>query len=212
MITHSRGASTVRKPTLAVTARARARDAAKDRATEEKAERRQEIMRLKALKRKEVSEKLLKLIEAAGAGINSGEMEGLDLEGDWDEGEHDRQMAKVFAEEYDGVGEEEGFKPEWDDEIDIRDIQMMNGEEIDSNDEDDQEEEVEEEVIVPVKKSKRKRDTEGFPSELLEAAKLGGDLERKALLEQMVDEYYKLDYEDKVSPPFPSRSYSVELY
>lgn len=57
------------------------------------------------------------------------------------------------------------------------------------------------------KKSKRKRDAEGFPTELLEAAKAGGGAERKALLEQMVDEYYKLDYEDKVS--FLTRSHLI---
>lgn len=47
------------------------------------------------------------------------------------------------------------------------------------------------------KKSKRKRE-EGFPLELLEAAKKGGGEARAELLEKMVDEYYKLDYEDKV--------------
>lgn len=54
------------------------------------------------------------------------------------------------------------------------------------------------------KKSKRKRDEEGFPIELLEAAKKGGDEARAQLLEKMVDEYYKLDYEDKVSLSSPS--------
>ena len=38
------------------------------------------------------------------------------------------------------------------------------------------------------KKGKRKRDEEGFPTELLEAAQEGGDEARKELLEQMVDE------------------------
>jgi hypothetical protein len=52
--------------------------------------------------------------------------------------------------------------------------------------------------IKKEKKSKRKRDEEGFPLELLEAAKKGGDEARAQLLEQMVDDYYKLDYEDKV--------------
>lgn len=49
------------------------------------------------------------------------------------------------------------------------------------------------------KKGKRKRDNEeGFPLELLEAAKNGGGAERKALLDSMVEDYYNLDYEDKV--------------
>lgn len=101
MITHSRGASTVRRPTVAVTARARARDTAKDRAAEQKLERREEIRRMKALKRKEVEEKLLKLVEAAGEGAEG--LGGMDLETDWDPVEHDRKMAEVYGGDYAGA-------------------------------------------------------------------------------------------------------------
>lgn len=103
MTTHSRNAtSTVRKPTAAVSARARAREAAKEKKEEEKLQRKEEVRRLKALKRKEVEAKLLQLVEAAGEGTQG--LDEIDLEGEWDPEEHDRRMAKVYGEEY-GEGE-----------------------------------------------------------------------------------------------------------
>lgn len=59
---------------------------------------------------------------------------------------------------------------------------------------------------------KRKRDNEGFPTELLEAARTGGDAERKAYLDSMVDEYYNLDYEDKVNKPRLTIFFSVDKF
>ena len=53
------------------------------------------MRRLKALKRKEVEEKLLKLLEVAGEGTQG--LDKIDLEGDWDPEEHDRKMAEVYA-------------------------------------------------------------------------------------------------------------------
>jgi hypothetical protein len=103
LTTHSRtsAALTVRKPTDAVSARARARDAAKTKKEEDRAERREEVRRLKALKRQEVEAKLLKLVEAAGEGAVG--LEEMDLEGDWDPDAHDAMMKKVYGEDYDGV-------------------------------------------------------------------------------------------------------------
>lgn len=99
MVTHARNAvSTVRKPTAAVSARARARESAKERKEAEKQARREEVRRLKALKRKEVEDKLLQLVETAGEGTKG--LENIDLEGDWDPEEHDRRMAEVYGEEY----------------------------------------------------------------------------------------------------------------
>lgn len=56
------------------------------------------MRRLKALKRKEVEEKLLKLLEVAGEGTQG--LDKIDLEGDWDPEEHDRKMAEVYGGEY----------------------------------------------------------------------------------------------------------------
>ncbi|GAA6032748.1 hypothetical protein JCM8097_000772 [Rhodosporidiobolus ruineniae] len=215
LVSHARDAiSSVRKPTTAVSARARARDAAKQRKEEEKLQRKEEVRRLKALKRKEVEDKLVKLVEAGGAGIEG--LEEMDLEGDWDENKHEEAMRKIYGEEYEGQ-EDDDFKPTWDDDIDITDLV---GE--DASDVDDDEvmqylpvastsalpdigEEDEDEATPIGKKGKKdkkgkkpKRDEEGFPTELLEAAKAGGDAERQQLLDRMVDEYYALDYEDKV--------------
>lgn len=101
--THSRTSAslTVRKPTVVVSARARARDAAKTKKEEDRSERREEVRRLKALKRQEVEEKLLKLVEAAGEGAVG--LDEMDLEGDWDPEAHDAMMKKVYGEQYDGV-------------------------------------------------------------------------------------------------------------
>ncbi|GAA5887517.1 hypothetical protein JCM6882_001437 [Rhodosporidiobolus microsporus] len=225
LVTHARDSlASVRKPTAAVSARARAREAAKERKEEEKLQRKEEVRRLKALKRKEVEEKLLQLVEAGGA--KEGALEGIDLEGEWDEAAHEEAMRKVYGEEYEGM-DDDGFKPTWDDDIDITDLVGSDGEVDDDEvmqylpvastsalptlDEDDEEDGDDVPMGKKSKKSKkakkdksgdggkkRKRDEEGFPTELLEAAKAGGDAEREQLLDRMVDEYYALDYEDKV--------------
>ncbi|GAA6001833.1 hypothetical protein JCM10207_002341 [Rhodosporidiobolus poonsookiae] len=220
LITHSRGAvSSVRKPTATMNARQRAREAQKERKEEEKLQRKEEVRRLKALKRKEVEDKLKQLVEAAGAGTKG--LEEMDLEGEWDEKKHEEEMKKIYGEEYDAM-EDDGFKPTWDDDIDITDIVGPDGGSDDSDgDLDDEvalhlpvastsalpldEEEDEGETIGKRgkkkdkgKAKKAKRDDEGFPTELLERAKAGGDAERAQLLERMVDDYYALDYEDKV--------------
>ncbi|GAA5832203.1 hypothetical protein JCM11251_004278 [Rhodosporidiobolus azoricus] len=226
LVTHARDSiSSVRKPTTAVSARARAREAAKQRKEEEKLQRKEEVRRLKALKRKEVEEKLLQLVEAGGAKGLEGLEEELDLEGDWDEKKHEEAMRKVYGEEYEGA-EDDGFKPTWDDDIDITDIVGEDASDVDDDEvmqylpvastsalpDGAEEEEEDEEEDAPMgnksKKSKkdkkdgsskkRKRDEEGLPTELLEAARAGGDAERAQLLDRMVDEYYSLDYEDRV--------------
>ncbi|GAA5980268.1 hypothetical protein JCM11641_005524 [Rhodosporidiobolus odoratus] len=221
LVTHSRDAvSSVRKPTTAVSARARARDAAKERKESEKLQRKEEVRRLKALKRKEVEDKLQQLVEAAGLGTQG--LDGIDLEGEWDEKRHEEEMMKIYGEDYEGM-DDDGFKPTWDDDIDITDIVGEDGGSDfgEGNLEDDvathlpvastsvlvyDGEEAEDAEEVPIGKKgkkdkkgkKAKRDEEGFPTELLEAAKAGGDAERQQLLDRMVDEYYALDYEDKV--------------
>ncbi|KDE09816.1 hypothetical protein MVLG_00214 [Microbotryum lychnidis-dioicae p1A1 Lamole] len=220
LVTHSRTAmSSLRKPTTATTARQRAREAAKAKKEQEKLERKEEVRRLKALKRKEVEAKLAKLIEAAGEGTKG--LDAIDLEGDWDEAEHDRKMQEIYGEEYD-QGDDEGFKPTWDDDIDIGDIEEVGDDELgfahDGEDGDEamerdcdegEDEDGEDGEGSGNKKSKRQarrearkkrkgRDEEGLPVELLEAARQGGDEARKRVVDAMVDDYYALDYEDKV--------------
>jgi len=198
--THARGtASSVRKPTTAVSARAKQREAAKLRDEEQKRERKEELRRLKALKRKEVEDKLLKIVEAGGKGAAG--LDEMDLEGDWDPEEHDRKMAAAYGGDYEGA-EDDDFKPTWDDDIDIGDIEMSGDEEEAADEGEDEGEEgkgkSKREKSRDKKKQQKAAKTEGFPSELLERAKQGADDARKQLLDQMVDDYYALDYEDKV--------------
>lgn len=220
LVTHSRTAmSSLRKPTTATTARQRAREAAKAKKEQEKLERKEEVRRLKALKRKEVEAKLAKLIEAAGKGTKG--LEAIDLEGDWDEVEHDRKMREIYGDEYE-QGEDGGFKPTWDDDIDIGDIEEVGDDELgfahsgagegdeateegfeEAEDEDDDEEgsgnkKSKRQARREARKKRKGRDEEGLPVELLEAARQGGDEARKRVVDAMVDDYYALDYEDKV--------------
>ncbi|GAA5994929.1 KRI1 family protein [Rhodotorula paludigena] len=216
IVTHARdAASSVRKPTTAVSARARAREAAKERKEAEKLQRKEELRRLKALKRKEVEDRLEQLLEAAGKGTQG--LEEIDLEGEWDEAKHEEAMRKVYGDEYEGL-EDDDFKPTWDDDIDITDI--VGPEDASDDDEGaapvastsalpmDVDEEAEEEEASP-KKSKKdkkkerkekkaKRDEEGLPTDLLETVKASGDAEQAQLVDRLVDEYYGLDYEDQV--------------
>ncbi|GAA5994099.1 hypothetical protein JCM5350_008093 [Sporobolomyces pararoseus] len=217
LVTHARDAiSTVRKPTAVVSARQRQREAAKQKKEEEKAARKEEVRRLKALKRKQVEEKLLQLVEAAGGGAEVDKFEDLDLEGEWDEKKHEEEMKKIYGDDYEGA-EDDGFKPTWDDDIDITDIV---GEDGGSDDEDGDmhmpfaststlPQEAEEEEEPSSKKSKKdkkkkkeqsssKKDEEGFPTALMEKAKEAGDEESKKMLERLEDEYYGIEYEDKV--------------
>ncbi|KAK4055204.1 Kinetochore protein Spc24 [Microbotryomycetes sp. JL201] len=216
MTTHARNAvSTVRKPTTAVSARARAREAAKERKEQEKQARKEEIRRLKALKRKQVEDKLLQLVQVAGQGTKG--LEELDLEGDWDPEEHDRKMAQVYGEEY-GQMEDDDFKPTWDDDIDITDIvghdedadadaamslPFVSGTEKSSKEEQlhDQDEDAAAGTTKSSKRKdkKRKRDEEGFPAELMSAAREQADDDQRQMLDKLEDEYYGIDYEDKIA-------------
>ncbi|BGP21708.1 KRR1 interacting protein 1 [Rhodotorula toruloides] len=213
IVTHSRsvGATSVRKPTTAVSARARAREAAKERKEQEKLQRKEELNRLKALRRKEIEGKLQQLVEAAGEGTKG--LEEIDLDGEWDEAKHDEAMRKVYGDDYDNM-EDADFKPTWDDDIDITDIVGP-----DASDDGDmpiastsalpadgdvEMEEAEEPVRKKSKKDKKgkrkgeKRDEDGLPTELIETVKASGDSTKAEEADRILDEYYALDYEDKI--------------
>ncbi|TNY18993.1 KRI1-like family C-terminal-domain-containing protein [Rhodotorula diobovata] len=224
LVTHARdAASSVRKPTTAVSARARAREAAKLRKEEEALQRKEELRRLKALKRKEVEERLKQLVEAAGEGTKG--LEEIDLDGEWDEAKHEEAMRKVYGGEYENLEDDE-FKPTWDDDIDIGDIGGDSGDDDDAalhlpyepvastsalpeGDGDvDMDAEAEVDEVSPKKSKKErkkekknkkaKRDEEGLPTDLVEAVKSTGDADKVQAVDRLVDEYYALDYEDQV--------------
>ncbi|CCM05885.1 uncharacterized protein FIBRA_08122 [Fibroporia radiculosa] len=102
--------------------RKEAREKRKARKEEELLRKREEVKRLKALKMKDLRAKLEKIGKEGGTNFHESKaLQDLDLEGDWDPGAHDRQMAELYEQEVDmEVVDEE--KPHWDDDIDITDI------------------------------------------------------------------------------------------
>ncbi|KAI3487773.1 hypothetical protein L1887_48254 [Cichorium endivia] len=99
--------------------RKRKREERAERKEEEKRQKMQELARLKNLKRQEIVDKLKKLREVTGSSVE--DLQGLDLEGDFDPDAHDKAMQKAFGDGY-YEGEDGDEKPTWDDDIDIDDI------------------------------------------------------------------------------------------
>ncbi|KAH9961622.1 KRI1-like family-domain-containing protein [Russula compacta] len=105
-----------------------ARERRRKRKEVEKAQRREEVKRLKGLKAREMEAKL-EHIGKEGGWARSKALEALDLDGDWDAEAHDQQMAAVLAET-DGVGDGgDDEKPMWEDDIDVDDIIPPSGNE-----------------------------------------------------------------------------------
>lgn len=77
--------------------RKREREARKLRKHREKAVKTEDLRRLKNLKKKEIQTRLLAIQEAAGDGID---VTGIDLDGDFDPDEFNRQMESKFGEDY----------------------------------------------------------------------------------------------------------------
>ncbi|KAG8697501.1 hypothetical protein FRC09_007817 [Ceratobasidium sp. 395] len=141
--THPRSVPTVRRTD---TSRKEAREKKKTRKEEKLLAKREEVKRLKALKLREVREKLEQVRAEGGLGMpKAGESKGkqraeyegedrveyeededwgalgeLDFDADWDPEKHDEQMRLLYAEE--GDYEDDGEKPTWDNDIDISDL------------------------------------------------------------------------------------------
>lgn len=77
--------------------RKRAREARKLRKDREKAAKTDDIRRLKNLKKKDIQARLLAIQEAAGDGVD---VTGIDLDGDFDPDEFNRQMESKFGDDY----------------------------------------------------------------------------------------------------------------
>ncbi|KAF4385988.1 hypothetical protein G4B88_031123, partial [Cannabis sativa] len=172
-------------------------------------EREEELRHLKNLKKKEMDERVKKIMEIAGIGDDEVlPLSAKEIEDEFDPEEYDRMMKKAFGNKYyeaedavpDFGTDEDEEKPDFDKEDELLGLpkdwdnfgtgdgfsaarerslkHKIDGLESDSDDED---EEAKEEVSKE-KKRKRKRKTA-----LLEKAK-----------EAMLEEYYKLDYEDTI--------------
>lgn len=101
------------------TRRAEKRAEVKKRKEDEKLRKKEELMQLKALKRKEIEEKIETLREITGN--DDIQFNNLDLEGDFDPTEHDRKMTQIFNDDYYAVPETD-VKPEFpdiDDQLEI---------------------------------------------------------------------------------------------
>lgn len=95
IVSHTRNIpDSMRRPD---TRRKRAREARKLRKDREKADKTEEIKHLKNMKKKEIEARLMAIQEAAGDGVD---LNGLDLEGDFDPDTFDKQMETKFNDEY----------------------------------------------------------------------------------------------------------------
>ncbi|CEF68745.1 Protein KRI1 homolog [Strongyloides ratti] len=181
------------------------REKYKERKEAEKNQRKEEIMRLRAMKKKEIEEKLEKLKKIAGKDEINFSIE--DLEKDFDPVEYDQKMAKLF--ENDRVSENEDLeKPVFSDlssdedsdydNIDVTKIKKTQKVDEESDDE-EKEDEVEEKKVrgrpeeLKASRRKRKRNTK-----LMEAVSKEKPLfnPKEKTFEEYFNEYYALNYED----------------
>lgn len=159
------------------------RAAREARKKEEKERQREELKRLKNLKRAEMEEKLRKI-----RAIANNDQIDVDLESDFDPEAHDQKMSQYFGDDYYGVAEGED-KPAWTASEDEED--EMGGGAVAAA--------ALEAATKGVKRLLKKREKQArkaadASSEDPDAAK---NRASKALAKYL-DEYYKLDYEDKI--------------
>ena len=128
LVTHARDATnklSVRREEKS--SRKKLRDAERQRKEEEKREREAEKHRLRKLKVEELQAKVKQIKEVAG--LRASEFTDDDwarfLDDAWDDKEWEKEMEKRFGEEYYEATENDKKhpkKPEWDDDIDIKDL------------------------------------------------------------------------------------------
>ncbi|XP_055347316.1 protein KRI1 homolog isoform X2 [Paramacrobiotus metropolitanus] len=194
--------------------RKKKRDQIKERKEAENVRVREEIKQLKNLKRREILQQIDKLKSITGnEELSFGEK---DLEGDFDPDAYDSLMQKAFDDSYYQNGEEME-KPEFSEESDI-DENWLEEQEADREDEDDDNRKqqvmaqsdtqaVADDAAAPddlpststsmtERKGRRRRRTK--VSEAVQNEKPAFDPNDKKLQEYL-DEYYKLDFEDVVS-------------
>ncbi|GAB2229152.1 hypothetical protein Droror1_Dr00023288 [Drosera rotundifolia] len=190
-------------------ARKRQRERKEERIAQATKAMKEEVKRLKNLKKKEITKKLNKLREVAGLGEGSSiPLTAADLEEDFDPEEHDKKMNAAFGEEYYGADD-----PEFGSDMD-EDGVGLGKPDFDKEDE----------LIGLPKDWDVCKPGEGFSSERGRCLKSKGDSEaavpqggeddkdeegkkkikkklsseEKAAIEKDLDELYKLDYEDSI--------------
>ncbi|KZV42821.1 hypothetical protein F511_29640 [Dorcoceras hygrometricum] len=208
------------------------RDRKEERSAQAEFERKEELKYLKNLKKKEINEKLQKIREVAGIGKSEKSLLDEDyLEEEFDPEEYDMKMGEAFDEEYykaEDVDPEFGSgsdgdggtfqKPDFDKEDELLGL-PKNWDDVKESGEgfasarrrilertegDGDKNELLEEGHNESKRSKKRK-----PSEI-----------EKAVREQLMEEYYKLDYEDTVGDiktrfkykPVKPRRYGLSPY
>eukprot|EP00890_Picochlorum_soloecismus_P004968 jgi/Picsp_1/5472/NSC_02831-R1_protein len=145
------------------------------RKAQEEEERRLELKQLKNLKKAEIEKKLEEVKTVAGLGAPDQNILGQLLDGEFDPEAHDKAMAAAFGEDYYDQGDDEEYLE--DEDFDRKLAEMAEY----SSDEN------EETFASLVEKTKRIKDENGHEAD---AAKQD--------MKKLMEEYFKLDYEDYV--------------
>ncbi|KAH9639028.1 hypothetical protein HF086_003559 [Spodoptera exigua] len=207
--------------------RSKKRQEVRTRKEEEKKRKMEEIARLKALKLKEIQEKIAKIKEVTGNEELAFREE--DLESEFDPEEHDKRMREIFDEEYYGdADEQKPVFPDLDEELEIENWEKYQPEQ-DGYEEDDADEngphcededfnmdadydpkKARENLLEEVKKTlgkkRRNRKKKSKLAELLssEKPKFVPTVADKTY-DQYMEEYYKMDCEDVIGGDLPTR-------
>ncbi|KPJ07523.1 Protein KRI1-like [Papilio machaon] len=202
--------------------RSRKRAEVRARKEAEKRSKMEEIARLKALKLKEVQEKIAKLKEVTGNQELAFNDE--DIEGDFDPEEHDRRMRAIFDEQY--YGEADDKKPEFpdlDEELEIENWDKYEdefGQDVEAEgphcedqdfnmDADYDPKKARENLLEELKrgmvKKRRNRKKKSKLAQLLEEEKPKFVPEAERSYAQFMEEYYKMDCEDVIGGDLPTR-------
>ncbi|KAG2133678.1 KRI1-like family C-terminal-domain-containing protein [Suillus bovinus] len=190
-------ASTVRRVD---TTRKEGRERKKQRREMELEKKQEEVRRLKALKMKEIRQKLERIGREGGINIGSDveAFKEIDLDADWDPEAHDMQMAGLYHDFNDSDDQE---KPVWDDDINVDDIIPCSGSAEPSSSSNKK------------KKKKKKKtndeaDDQGVDIDTMDADVVrnydeeewdGTEEMRKRKLDEYMDEVYGLEFNDMVA-------------
>ncbi|XP_022118424.2 protein KRI1 homolog [Pieris rapae] len=195
--------------------RSRKRAEIAQRKEEEKKKKMEEIGRMKALKLKEIQEKIAKIKEVTGNEELA--FEEADIEGDFDPAEHDRRMKAIFDEQFYGEADDEKpVFPDLDEELEIENWEKYNVQQDNKHDEDElhcededfnmdadyDPKEAKKNLVEELKrdqnKKRRNRKRKSKLAEILaqEKPKFAPQVE-KSYAEYM-EEYYKMDCEDVI--------------
>ncbi|CAK1584123.1 unnamed protein product [Parnassius mnemosyne] len=204
--------------------RSRKRAEIRARKEEEKKKKMEEIARLKALKLKEIQEKIAKLKEVTGNQDLAFKDE--DIEGDFDPEEHDKRMKAIFDEQYYGdADDEKPVFPDLDEELEIENWdnyeneynEVQQGDDEGPHCEDDDfnmdadydpkkaRENLLEELKRNMGKKRRNRKRKSKLAELLAQEKPKFVPEEEKSYAQFMEEYYKMDCEDIIGGDLPTR-------